>query len=279
MTGEEFRLRLHSGQRSYGIHLSHWGGAHAAHQNLGLHIDFAFIDSEHTPISRAEIATMCRFYAAGGITPVVRVPFPDAHLAAQAMDAGAWGVVVPYVESSREIELIGAITRYRPLKGERLHQAASGEFELNETTREYLRQYNRHQSLLIGIESVPAIERLDSLCAAPGVDAVFIGPHDLSISMGIPEQYQHPEFVEAVTGIIRAARAAGLGAGMHLKPENAPEPILRQYLSAGLNFILFSHDFAIMRNSANASLDAIRRMTGDELDSEPNASPEGAVEI
>ena len=74
---------------------------------------------------------------------------------------------------------------------------------------------NRNTSLIINVESVPALERLDELCSVDGLDAVLIGPHDLTVSLDIPEQYEHPRFIEAALRILRTARAHGIGAGIH----------------------------------------------------------------
>lgn len=263
MAGSHLIDRLREGRRVFGIHVMHDGGPAWLHALAGLNSDFVFIDTEHTPVDRSSIALMCRSFSGYGISPSVRIPCPDLHLASQAWDAGAEGVVVPYVESADEIRDIAALARHRPLKGRYLSEVASGKRRLNDETAACLHQRNQNNYLLIGIESVPAIENLDELLNVEGVDGVFIGPHDLSISMEMPEQYADPEYIKTVERIIAAARISGKSAGMHLKPEIAPEPVAKQYFEAGLNWILFSHDATILLQAANESLNRLRVWSGD----------------
>src|SRR5262249_58793401 len=105
--------------------------------------------------------------------------------------------------------------RWRPLKGERLLAALRDPGTLEPELRSYLEARNEDTLLILNIESVPAIRNLDALLSVPGVDAVLIGPHDLSCSLGIPEQYGHPRFAEAVRTIFETARAHRVGAGIH----------------------------------------------------------------
>ncbi|HOI50548.1 MAG TPA: aldolase/citrate lyase family protein, partial [Prolixibacteraceae bacterium] len=88
----------------------------------GAGLDFVFIDTEHIPVDRNEMTFLCQTYKALGLDPIVRIPSPDPYLACMAKDAGAVGVLAPYVETVAQIrEMVGA-TKYRPLKGERLRQ-------------------------------------------------------------------------------------------------------------------------------------------------------------
>ena len=131
---------------------------------------------------------------------------PIRYLASQAIDAGAVGVVAPYLESVDQIrDLVGAV-KYKPLKGEVLDRALKGEEALSEKVQAYVKKANAGNMAIANIESVPAMNKLDELLSVPGLDAVFIGPHDLSVSLGHPEEYDHPVFEEAVKKIIQTAR-------------------------------------------------------------------------
>ncbi len=278
MQGSEIRHSIRTGQRVYGVHISHAGGAYYLKKSLGLNVEFVFIDTEHVPMDRSDVALVCGHFSGHGLSPAVRILNPDLHLAAAALDAGAEGIVVPYIESVDEIAEMAAVVRYRPLKGERLSRVASGEEQLSDDTEKYLLKANENHYFLIGIESVPAMDNLEALLSVAGVDGVFIGPHDLSLSLEVPEQYQHPRFVEAVLTIIRTARKAGVGAGMHIKPDTAPPEPLNQYIDAGLNWILYSHDVTIMVEAANQQLDRIRSIHGDSFET-PSSSESTAPEI
>lgn len=258
MTGEEMRKKLRAGERVFGTHITYLGGPYMAERNTRNPLDFVFIDTEHTAIGRAEVGMMCQYYAARGISPIVRIPYPNGHLAAQAVDAGAQGVVVPYIETVAEVREVAGALRYRPLKGQYLREALSGERPLKPSTVQYLQEYNRHSYLIIGIESIPAIERLEELMGVPGVDGVFIGPHDLSVSMEIPEQYSHPDFENAVRDIIRRSRQAGLGVGMHLFPKNFPPETIQGYVQDGMNWILYARDTDLMGNSLAKEIEGMK---------------------
>ncbi len=121
--------------------------------------------------------------------------------------------------------------------------------------RSYLEKRNADKICIANIESVPAIENLDEIVRVPGLDAVLIGPHDLSCSLGIPEQYTHPRFDEAVRTIFRIARAAGIGAGIHFWVSLDHEVAWSQ---AGGNLIMHSSDLAIFRQTLKSDIDTLR---------------------
>ncbi|MGN6437810.1 MAG: HpcH/HpaI aldolase family protein [Agriterribacter sp.] len=223
-------------------------------------LDFAFIDTEHIAIDRSEMAKMCQIMQANGITPVLRIPSPDPYLVCQAIDAGAKGIIAPYLESVDQIrELVGAV-KFRPLKGEILQQVLKGEKELSSEMKQYLQHYNQGNIAIANIESVPAVEKLEQLLSVPGLDAVFIGPHDLSISLGIPELYDHPEFEKAVTHIIRTTRRMGLSIGIHFSLE--PERQIR-WMKEGANIVIHSSDIALFSQKLNADMRIIKQAVGD----------------
>lgn len=223
-------------------------------------LDFAFIDTEHTAINRSDMAKMSQAVQAYGVTPVVRIPSPDPYLVCQAIDAGAKGVIAPYLESVEQIkDLVGAV-KFRPLKGEILRQVLNGEKELSEEMNTFLNQYNNGNIAIANIESVPAMEKLDELLSVPGLDGVFIGPHDLSISLGIPEQYNHPQFEKAVQYIIQTTRKKGLAIGIHFSLE--PERQI-QWMKEGANIVVHSSDIALFSQKLNADMQIIKSAMGD----------------
>ncbi|EPR65893.1 HpcH/HpaI aldolase family protein [Cyclobacterium qasimii] len=235
-------------------------------------LDFVFIDTEHISLSRKDLAEMCQTYAGRGIIPIVRVYKADHHLICQAIDAGAVGVVIPYVESVSEVQdLIGA-TKYRPLKGEKLNQYLEGKEKVPVALKNYLDKYNTGQLSIVNIESVPAIDKLEELLSIPGLDGVFIGPHDLSVSMGIPEAYDHPEFVNSVREIIKTSRKFGLAVGIHFS-----EAIERQifWIKEGVNMVVHSSDFALFTQRLNSDLDQVRQISGSDIidNSKPGNCP------
>lgn len=233
-------------------------------------LDFVFLDTEHIPMDRAELATLCQQFRAYGITPIVRIPSPDPFRACQVIDGGALGVVAPYLESVEQVrELVGA-TKFRPLKGERLANVLSGLEVLSADMLAYIAAYNADQLCIANIESVPALDRLGELLSVPGLDAVFIGPHDLSVSLGLPEQYDHPDFEVAVRTIIHTARSNGLSVGIHFSLE--PERQIK-WINEGANMVVHSFDIALFSQRLRHDLTLIREAVGDNQGPEPVSSP------
>jgi 2-keto-3-deoxy-L-rhamnonate aldolase RhmA len=223
-------------------------------------VDFVFIDTEHVPLARNEMAALCQQFRALEITPIVRIPSPDPFLACQAIDAGALGVVAPYLESPAQVrELVGA-TKYRPLKGELLESYLSGAEEIPANVDAYVKQMNRSNICIANIESVPAMQKLDEMLSVKGLDAVFIGPHDLSVSLGLPEQYDHPDFEAAVKTIIHKTRAHGLSIGIHFSLE--PERQI-QWMKEGVNIVVHSFDVALFSQRLMHDLQIIKMAAGD----------------
>ncbi|MCX6218792.1 aldolase/citrate lyase family protein [Spirosoma sp.] len=258
-TQPSLRQKLQQGHRVYGTCITSTAPMwpKAVQQ---VRLDFVFLDTEHIPIDRAELATLCQQFRSYGITPIVRIPSPDPFRACQVIDGGAIGVVAPYLESAEQVrELVGA-TKYRPLKGERLANVLNGTEILSADMQAYIAAYNADQLCIANIESVPALDRLDELLSVPGLDAVFIGPHDLSVSLGLPEQYDHPDFDAAVRTIIHTARSKGLFIGIHFSLE--PERQIK-WINEGVNIIVHSFDIALFSQRLRHDLSVIRDAVGD----------------
>lgn len=246
----DLKQKLQQGKNVYGTCITNntprWPGLVA-----GAHLDFVFIDTEHIAIDRTALSKMCNTYQALGVTPIVRIPKPDKYRTSQVLDDGAIGVVAPYLEHVNEIrDLVGA-TKYRPLKGEKLEDILNGKTKASAELQSYLDTYNHGNLCIANIESVPAVEKLDDLVSIDGLDAVFIGPHDLSISMGIPEQYDHPDFIKTVKLIINKARKYTLGVGIHFSIE--PERQL-YWMKEGVNIVIHSSDMALFSQKLRADM-------------------------
>jgi len=119
-----------------------------------IQLDFVFLDTEHIPLDRTELTFMCQTYDALGISPIVRISGPDPYQACMAKDAGAIGVVFPYVESTEQIRQLVGATKYRPLKGERLQNVLQGKEKLEPELAEYLKNYNTGSMCIANIESI-----------------------------------------------------------------------------------------------------------------------------
>lgn len=263
MDGIALKAALRAGRRVYGTCVLSPSPLWPA-MIAGTGLDFVFIDTEHVPLDRAQVSWMCQAYSAKGLPPIVRIPSPDPYEACKVLDGGAAGVVAPYLEEIGDIRALRGAVKYRPLKGQRLERVLSGEDVLDETLTRYLGGYAADKLMVVNIESVPAIERLDDILAVPDIDALLVGPHDLSINLGIPEQYQHPTFTKAITAIIDKGRAKGVGVGFHYSfgIEDAVA-----WARAGANFIIHSSDYFLVRDALRRDLNYLYESLGDSRDS------------
>jgi 4-hydroxy-2-oxoheptanedioate aldolase len=259
MDGIRFLKQLKSGKRVYGTSIVSSSPAWPpVVKKAGA--DFVFIDTEHKPLDRETVAQMCLAYSCLGLPPLVRIPSPDPYEACKVLDGGAAGVLAPYIETVQQVQSLVGATKLRPLKGARLEEALADRNCLGPELNDYLDRRCAGNFLMINIESVPAMKKLDEILAVPGLDGVIIGPHDLSISLGVPEQYENPRFEEAVGEIISKVRAKGLGAGIHF-PEHPHLQI--KWAQRGLNIVLHSSDARLFQQSLERDIAAIRRAVGD----------------
>ncbi|MDZ4403401.1 aldolase/citrate lyase family protein [Prosthecobacter sp.] len=257
MTATELAQSLHTGRTVFGTLIvspsPRWPEV-----VRGCGLDFVFIDTEHIALDRAELSWMCQTYTALGLPPLVRIPSPDPYAATMVLDGGAAGVIAPYVETVEQVQQLRGAVKLRPIKGQRLQQMLAGaapEPELDE----YMQAGVKNRLLIINIESVPAIEAIDQILAVPGIDAVLIGPHDLSCSLGVPEQWDHPKFLTACETIFRKARAAGIGAGIHFWGSIEQQS---RFLALGANMLIHSADISLFQKHLRLELDAIRATAG-----------------
>ncbi|MEI6579955.1 MAG: aldolase/citrate lyase family protein [Eubacteriales bacterium] len=223
-------------------------------------VDFVFIDSEHMPLDRSTRGWMCQCYKAMNVAPIVRIPFCSAYEAFAAIEDGAVGVVSPYLETVEEIDVLIGAVKYRPLKGKRLQQVLAGEVVPTKKEKDYLEKYNDGNLLILNIESRLAVDHIDELLAKPEVDAVFIGPHDLSINMGIPDEYDNPEFEEYVEKIINACNKHKKGIGNHYSG-NIEKQI--QWAKKGMGVVIWNSDLSRFVKAIGADFNYIKEALGE----------------
>jgi 2-keto-3-deoxy-L-rhamnonate aldolase RhmA len=263
-TGAELREAMHNGQIVCGTMLHCCRNPRWAEVLQELDFDYVIVDTEHTPFSRGQVADMMAMLRQCGTVPIVRVYRPDSYLVAMALDAGAEGVLVPYCETVQEVKEVLAAARYRPLKGAVVERAIAGDGFVSDEVEAYLATYNANNVVIIGIESVPAVENLARILGAGDIDAVFVGPHDMTVSMGIPEQYEHPDFLEMVRRIIRICDARSIPAGVHWW---AAEQVTH-WIGEGSRFVLYGSDELALLDGYRRGLDTIRGCLPDATLSE-----------
>ena len=217
-------------------------------------LDFLFIDTEHIALDRSQVSWMCRTYAAMGLPPIVRLKSPNPYDATMALDDGAAGIISPYTEQVEQVIQLRGATKIRPLKGGRMNEILGGA-KVEREMKTYLSKFNKNNILVLNIESVPALNALDQILEVPEIDAVQIGPHDLSCNLGVPEQYDHPLFLKTIEKIFKKARLKGVGAGIHAWGDIAYQTRL---LDMGANMLIHKGDIMIVQEGLSSELGQIR---------------------
>jgi 4-hydroxy-2-oxoheptanedioate aldolase len=260
VNGEQLKQKVNSGGIVYGTMISlgrnpRWSSAFS---NFGL--DYAILDTEHAARSRSEVADYLAAFRYSGVVPIVRVPIPASHYVTMYLDAGAQGVLAPYCETVEQVKEVVAATKWRPLKGELAEKAVNtGEFP-SPATKEYLEDRNRNNVCIIGIESVPAISNLENILEVDGIDAVFVGPNDLSITLGVPDQYDHPDYEAALREVISKCQAAETPVLIH----HQTVELTQKWLREGARFVLYSSDASTLHNGFRNEFGQIKKI-GAEL--------------
>jgi 4-hydroxy-2-oxoheptanedioate aldolase len=254
MNGAQFRTAVREGKTLFGTMVNVARNLRGATVFGQLGFDFVVVDTEHSPNGRSEVADAAMAFLAAGVCPIVRVPHTEPQATIMALDAGFHGVLVPYCETPQEVRAVVAAARLRPLKGA-LHDRArdTGEFP-SDATRTYLERRNANVAMVIGIESVPAVENIEKILDVDGIDAIMIGPNDLSVSLGVPDELEHPRYVEAVEHVVNACQQRGVAAGPHCLTEKQ----LLFWQGKGARFALFSSDWRALGEGYRAGLSAAR---------------------
>jgi len=178
-----------------------------------------------------------------------------------ALDSGAHGVIVPYVESADEVRELVSAVKYRPLKGAALRTVlAKGEFPSPDTAP-YLENFNADSVLIIMVESAAGVANLADMLSIGGVDGVLVGPHDFSVSHGVPEDFDHPTFEWAVRQVISLCRENGVGVGVHHIAGSLERE--RRWIEWGCNFIVHKSDTVFIAEGICNELLTLRQSLGD----------------
>lgn len=254
MDGATLKKTLKDGGHVFGCMLAAMSSTRFAAMFKGSTLDFAIIDNEHAARDRAENQLLCTMLRQAEIAPVIRVPIPKAEWVAMALDAGASGILVPYCETVEEVEAVVAAVKWHPLKGEYLKRAVRENILPSDASREYLEQNQKHRFIIIGIESEPAYERLDDLLAVGGIDGVFIGPHDMSTSLGIPNDYTNPRYTSVVKDIIDRCEAVGVPVLVHQMTLETS----KQAIELGSRFVLHSMEAIILQRAMQSEFSQLR---------------------
>ena len=202
--------------------------------------DWLAIDMEHGILNLEAVQTLIQVLAATPAASIVRVPWNEPVIVKQVLETGPVGIMFPQVNTAAEAEAAVRAVKYPPegIRGIGCQRAAG----FGAWFDDYLQHANQEQLVLMQIEHVQAIENLEGILKVKGLDVVFVGANDLSASMGLLGQPQHPRVQEAISHVLASARKAGVAAG--LVARDAEDANRR--LAEGFQFVAIGHDVGLL---------------------------------
>lgn len=215
--------------------------------------DFVVIDMEHGPIDTTMAEDMVRAVELSGATPLIRVTHNAPHHILRALDIGAQGVHVPEVDNAADARLAGGSTKYGPEGHRGLAGVRAANYGLLQPLAEYPSAANREIMCIAHIESETSVKNLDELLGVNTIDVYYLGPEDLSNSLGIPGQSKDPRVVKLVEDSIRKIVSAGKVAGCIA----ADAATARRYTELGAQYIA-THAIRFMANASRQFMDEVR---------------------
>jgi len=220
----------------------------------GSGLDWILIDHEHGAGGEDTMFNQLRATGSGTAAPIVRIPSNDAWRFKRVLDAGAHGVMVPLVNSADEARAAVTAMQYPPrgIRGvAKFHRGAG----YGATFDDYHKNAGDSLLLVIQIETPTAVANIEEIAAVDGVDVVFVGPTDLTFNMGIPDQFEHPDYVAAQKRVVAAAKASGKAAGILL----LNPALVNATRDLGFTFMALGSDGGSVRSGLLNIADTLRK--------------------
>jgi 2-dehydro-3-deoxyglucarate aldolase/4-hydroxy-2-oxoheptanedioate aldolase len=248
--------RLQAGQSILGTMVTVFDNPEIAKILKVCGFDFFIVDCEHGNFDYSDVAKMFTVAREAGIPPMVRIPEVRREIVLKYMEMGARGILLPNTETVEQAQALVAYSKYYPMgnRGVSLLRSHTG-FEKIDSATEYMKKANDENVLMVQIESPVAVERIDDLLDVEGIDAAFVGPNDLSQSMGIMGQTENPRFIEAIDRVIASAKKRNKFSGIHMMSVDALEP----WIQKGMTLNFWSNDVVMMMNAAKAGLAKLKK--------------------
>jgi 2-keto-3-deoxy-L-rhamnonate aldolase RhmA len=214
--------------------------------------EWGVLDMEHAPLDPMGVLHLLQALASTKMVPVVRVPWNDTVTVKRVLDAGAQTVLFPFVQSADEARRAVAATRYPPdgIRG----MAGMSRASKFGTTPNYLKTANHSQGVIVQLETPHAANLVEEIAGVPGVDAIFLGPADLSASMGYPGQLTHPDVMKLMGQTVQRCKAMGVPVGT---VGGTPDTVT-QYRAMGFEYVAIASDMGLLMRGAQAAVTALR---------------------
>jgi len=220
--------------------------------------DWLVIDMQHGLIDYSQAVPMLQAISTTDVIPLARVPWNEPSIIMKMLDAGAWGVVVPLINTRADAEAAVAACRYPPV-GIRSYGPTRASVYVG---GDYVGRANDQVLCIVMIETKQALENLDDIMSVPGVDACYIGPADLSYALGLPPRTDsdEPAHVAAVARILDSARRHGVAPGIH----TGSPAFAAHCIEQGFQMVTLTSDVASIGKGAWQDLQELRKLAKEE---------------
>ncbi len=241
MIALELKQALHRGEGRLGTFVK-LSSASAIEALGAAGLDFAILDTEHAPCDQLMLEHLIRAADCVGLPTIVRVSRASEEHILKALDLGASGVQLPGLESADQVREALRFTKYAPMgcRGLSFSQRSAGYGALDK--HEYMARSNAGLINVVHIENKAMAEQVEELCGIDEIDVLFVGPMDISQSLGHPGEPGHPEVAQVVQRVLAVCRERGKAAGIFV---GTPEAAQR-YLSQGVSYVALSSDLGFM---------------------------------
>jgi len=218
--------------------------------------EWLVVDLEHSVITIREAEDLIRIIDLAGVIPLVRLTSNNNDQIKRVMDAGAKGIIVPMVNSPEQAQQAIEAVKYPPdgKRGIGLARAQG----YGAKFQKYLEWQKENTVVIVQIEHIDAVNNIDAIFSVDGVDGFIIGPYDLSGSLGIPGQFDHPDYIAAVDKINVEAKKMNVMSGIHIIEPN-PD-LLKQRIKEGYRFIAYSLDTRMLDVSCRTGIECIKQL-------------------
>lgn len=217
-------------------------------------MDFAFFDMEHSGFSFETLKSAIRYFEAAQLPVIVRVPAQETDMLARACDMGAEGLIAPMISTAAQAQAMVDSVKYFPLGKRGVGLQMAHDNYRSAPVADALKAANDRTSVICLIETAEGAENVDAIAAVTGVDGLWVGHFDLSVSLGIPGEFDHPKFTAAIDRIIAAAKKHGKFLGRLVPNVESGIAFHRQ----GFDLICYSGDVWVLRDGLAAAGKAIR---------------------
>jgi 2-dehydro-3-deoxyglucarate aldolase len=223
--------------------------------------DFLVVDAEHSAIDFKICQDLFQAIKAGNMdcVPMVRMPGNQYQDIKRYLDAGAMGIIAPLVNTKEDAERIVYAAKYPPQGGRGVGYGRSHGYGFN--FDKYMSRANEDIFICVQIEHILGVENLDEILSVSGINAVFIGPYDLSASMGITGQFNHTDYHDAIKTILDKCIKFNIEAGIHVVQPNVEEVFLR--INEGFQMIAYSLDITMVGLMCRDGLKKIKSVNHD----------------